>query len=52
MSFLRRMESFLGILKRLPGMLLTRLMILFPMVNSGSAVRVRGEFVEFGGSLV
>jgi hypothetical protein len=31
---------------------MSRLVIFFPMVGSGSAVRVRREFVEFGGSLV
>jgi hypothetical protein len=29
-----------------------RLVIFFPVVGSGSAVRVRRELVEFGGSLV
>jgi hypothetical protein len=32
--------------------LVPRLVIFFPVVGSGSAVRVRRELVEFGGSLV
>jgi hypothetical protein len=37
---------------RLLGMFVPGLMILFPVVRGGSAVRVCGKFVEFGGSLV
>jgi hypothetical protein len=33
-------------------MLVSRLMIFFPMMRSGCAMRMGGEFVEFGGSLV
>ena len=52
MSFLRRRDSFIGILKCLFGMLVAGLVIFFPVVHGGSAVRMGGEVVEFGGSLV
>ena len=52
MSFLRRMEGFLGVFKSLPGMLVPCLMIFFAVVHGGDAVRVCGEFMEFGSSLV
>ena len=38
--------------KRLFGMLMSGLVIFFPMVHCGGTVRVGGEFVEFGSSLV
>ena len=46
------MESFIGIFKCLPGMLVPCLMIFFPVVHGGGAVGVCGEFVEFGRPLV
>ncbi len=52
MRFLRPLESFIGMFHRLLGMFVPRLMIFFPVVRGGSAVRVCGKFVEFGGSLV
>jgi hypothetical protein len=52
MSFSRRLESFIGIFKCLFGMLVSGLVILFPVVHGGSTVRMGGEFVEFGSSLV
>ena len=52
MSFLRRLESFIGMFKRLFGMLVSGLVIFFPVVYGGGTVRVCGEFVEFGSSLV
>jgi hypothetical protein len=38
--------------QRLFGMLVPGLVILFPVVHSSNTVSVRGEFVEFGSSLV
>ena len=38
--------------KRLFRMLVSGLVIFFPMVHSSSPVRVGGKFVEFGSSLV
>jgi hypothetical protein len=38
--------------QRLLGKLVSGLVIFFPVVNRGSTVSVRGEFVELGGSLV
>jgi hypothetical protein len=52
MSFLRPLESFIGVFQRLFGMLVSGLMIFFPVVRGCSTVRVCGEFVEFGSSLV
>ena len=52
MSFLRRLESFIGVFKCLLRMLVPCLMIFFPVVHGGGAMRVCGEFVEFGSSLV
>jgi hypothetical protein len=51
-SFLRRLESPLGIFKRLFGMLVSGLVIFFPVVYRRSTVRMGREFVEFGSSLV
>jgi hypothetical protein len=39
-------------LQRLFGMLVSGLMIFFPVVHRGSSVRVGREFVKFGSSLV
>jgi hypothetical protein len=52
MSFLRRLESFIGVFKCLLRMLVPCLMIFFPVVHGGGAMCVCGEFVEFGSSLV
>jgi hypothetical protein len=52
MSFMRRLESFIGMLKRLFGMLVSGLVIFFPVMHCGSTVRMSGEVVEFGSSLV
>jgi hypothetical protein len=52
MSFLRRLESRVGMFHCLPGMLVSGLVIFFPVMDGGSTVRVCGEFVEFGSSLV
>ena len=52
MSFLGCLESFIGMFKRLFGMLVSGLVIFFSVVHGGSTVRVCGEFVEFGSSLV
>jgi hypothetical protein len=52
MSFLRQLESFIGMFQRLFGMLVSGLMIFFPVVRGGSTVRMGGEFVEFRSSLV
>jgi hypothetical protein len=52
MSLLRRLESSIGVFKGLLRMLVSCLMIFFPVVHGGGAVRVCGKFVEFGSSLV
>jgi hypothetical protein len=52
MSVLRPLESFIGMLHCLFGMLVSGLVIFFPVVHGGSTVRVCGEFVEFGSFLV
>jgi len=52
MSFLRPLESFIGMFQRLLGMLVSGLVIFFAVVRGGSTVRVCGELVEFGSSLV
>lgn len=52
MSFLRPLESFIGMFQCLPGVLVSGLVIFFPVVRGGGAVCVCGVFVEFGSSLV
>jgi len=52
MSFLRQLESFIGMFQCLSGMLVSGLVIFLPVVRSGSTVRVCGEFVELSSSLV
>jgi hypothetical protein len=52
MSFLRRLESFIGMFQSLLGMLVSGLVILFPVVRGGSTVRVCSEFVKFCSSYV
>jgi hypothetical protein len=52
MRILRRLKGFVGMFQSLSGVLMTSLMIFFSVVSGGGAVRVCGEFVELGGSLV
>jgi hypothetical protein len=52
MSFLRPLESFIGMFQCLFGMFVSGLVIFLPVVRSGSTVRVCGEFVELSRSLV
>ena len=52
MGFLRPLESFIGMFQCLFGMFVSGLVIFFPVVRGGSTVRVCGEFVELGSSLV
>jgi hypothetical protein len=52
MGFLRRLGSFIGVFQRLFGMLVSGLVIFFPVVRGSSSVRVCGEFMKFGSSLV
>jgi hypothetical protein len=52
MSFLGRLERFIGMFKCLFGMLVSGLVIFFPVMHGGSSVRVRGLLVKFGSSLV
>jgi len=50
MSFLRPLESFIGMFHGLLGMLVPGLVIFFSVVRG--KVRMCAEFVELGGSLV
>jgi hypothetical protein len=52
MSFLRQLRAFIRIFQRLFGMFESGLVIFFPVVRSGSTVRLCGEFVEFGSFFV
>jgi hypothetical protein len=52
MSFLRTLESRIGMLQRLFGMLVSGLVIFFPVVRGGNTVGVCCEIVQFCGSLV
>jgi hypothetical protein len=52
MSFLRPLESFIGMFQCLFGMFVSSLVIFFPVVRRGSTVRVCGEFVVLGSSSV
>jgi hypothetical protein len=52
MSFLRPLRSFIRIFQGLFGKLVSGLVIFLPVVRGGSTVRVCGEFVVFGSSLV
>jgi hypothetical protein len=52
MSFLRRLESFIGMFKCPFGMLVSGLVVFFPVVHGGRTVRMGGKFVEFGSSLM
>jgi len=51
MSFLRPLESFIGMFQCLLGVLVSGQVIFFPVVRGGGAMRVCGVFVEFGSSL-
>jgi len=52
MSFLRPLESFIGMFQCLFGMFVSGLVIFFPVVRGGSTVRVCGKFVVLGSSSV
>jgi hypothetical protein len=52
MSFLRPLEGFLGMFQGLSGKLVSSQMISLPVGRGGSTVRVCGEFVHLGRSLV
>jgi hypothetical protein len=52
MRFLRPLHGLIGMFHGLLGMFMPRLMIFFPVMRGGRTVRVRGEFVELGSSLV
>jgi len=52
MGFLRPLESFIGMFQRLFGMLVSGLVIFLAVVRGCSTVRVCGELVVFGSSLV
>jgi hypothetical protein len=52
MSFLRPLESLARMLQCLLGMLVSGLVIFFPVVRRSNAVCVCGEFVEFSSSLM
>jgi hypothetical protein len=52
MRFLRQLESPGGVFQSLSGMFMTREVIFFPVVDSGSAVGMGCKFMELSGSLV
>jgi hypothetical protein len=52
MSIFRPLHSFTCMFQGLFGMLVSGLVIFFPVVRGSSSVRVCGEFMEFGSSLV
>jgi hypothetical protein len=52
MGFLGVSKGLGCMLQRLPGKLVTCLMIAFAMVRGCRLMSVRGHFVKFGGSLV
>jgi hypothetical protein len=52
MSFLRQLKSFVGMLQRLLGMLMSGLVIFLAVMRGRSAMRVGGEFMEFCSALV
>jgi hypothetical protein len=52
MSFLRALQSFTRMFQRLFGMLVSGQMVFLPVAHGGGTVRVRGEFMKFGSSLV
>lgn len=52
MGFLRPLESLVRMLQCLLGMLVPALVIFFPVVRGHGTVRVCGQLVEFGSSLM
>jgi len=52
MSFLRQLESLIGMFQRLPGILMAGHMVPFVMVRCGNTVCVSGEIVELRSALV
>jgi hypothetical protein len=52
MSVFRPLHGFTGMFQGLSGMLVPGQVIFFSVVRGSSPVRVCGEFVEFGSSLV
>jgi hypothetical protein len=52
MSFLRRLQSFVGMFQGLFGMLMSGQVIFFPVMYGGCAVRVGREFMELCCSLM
>jgi hypothetical protein len=52
MSLSRDPKRIRRVLKGLPGMFVTSLMILLAVMHGSGAVRVRRHFVKFGGSLM
>ena len=52
MRFLRPLKRLLGMFHGLPGVFVPSLVIFFPVMHGGGAVRVRSEFVELRSSLV
>lgn len=46
MGFLRILKRLLGVFESLPGMFVSGLVIFLAVMHGGSAMRVRGEFVE------
>jgi hypothetical protein len=52
MRFLRTLESLVRMLQRLFGKPVSALVILFAVVRGRGTVRVGGQFVQFGGSLM
>lgn len=52
MRFLRPLEGLVRMLQCLFGMLMPTLVIFFPVVCGRSTMRVCGQFVEFGSSLM
>jgi hypothetical protein len=52
MRVLRPLKGFVGMFQSLSGVLVSSLMIFFSVVSGGGAVRVCGELVVLGGSLV
>jgi len=52
MSIFRPLHGFTRMFQRLFGMLVSGLVIFFPVVRGGSTVRVCGKFVVFGSFMV
>jgi hypothetical protein len=45
-GFFRKMESLNGVFHRLLGMLVSRLVVFFGVMDRGGAVRMRSQIVE------